>query len=367
MDNWERFASEYGEEHDPEWEKRMAKKPEDYRAIFSGNTDDHFRLGIEVGRTRLRLYSGLYSSDIIVASPLGLATKVQEGEKEGAGDFLSSIEMAIVDHADVLLMQNFDHVTNLFASWLNSPPKKPRGTDVTRIRTEFLDSTQHRVRQSVLLSSFSFPELNAILARHCDNVDGRLRTWFSHEGAMARARTRASQQFERFKCSAVERAHEDRFKHFTKSVWPRVKGKAGVLIFVSSYLEFCRLRKFFREQGTTFCANSEYADGSSVARARSLFADGRYPVMLYSERAHFFRRHQIRGITHLVFYSLPERPSFYRELINLVDVPPTPSPAPSVLAAFCRLDALRLERIVGSSRAPSMLDTKSSGTFLFLP
>lgn len=41
---------------------------------------------------------------------------------------------------------------------------------------------------------------------------------------------------------------------------------------------------------------SEYAGHSEAARARSHFADGRAPLLLYTERAHFYHRHRLRGI-----------------------------------------------------------------------
>lgn len=51
----------------------------------------------------------------MVASPIALATKLAEdtsdGDSGGPADFLSSIEIAVVDRADVLLMQNWAHVT----------------------------------------------------------------------------------------------------------------------------------------------------------------------------------------------------------------------------------------------------------------
>ena len=48
-----------------------------------------------------------------MASPIALATKLAEPPAEeggGPADFLSSIEIAVVDRADVLLMQNWAHV-----------------------------------------------------------------------------------------------------------------------------------------------------------------------------------------------------------------------------------------------------------------
>ena len=62
----------------------------------------------------MKLYADFLQADVIVASPIALATLLAEppeGDAEGGpADFLSSIEIALVDRADVLLMQNWAHV-----------------------------------------------------------------------------------------------------------------------------------------------------------------------------------------------------------------------------------------------------------------
>ncbi len=64
--NKQRFYQEFGEEGDSEEgaakkddepnEAKKSHKPEDYEAIFTGNKDDSFRLGIAVAKRTLRVF-----------------------------------------------------------------------------------------------------------------------------------------------------------------------------------------------------------------------------------------------------------------------------------------------------------------------
>lgn len=85
----------------------LSKYPPDHRHNFKGNIDDTFRVGVKVTRKSLKLYSEFYQSDLILASPLGLRSSI---EKEKSADFLSSIEIVVVDQPDVMQMQNWEHV-----------------------------------------------------------------------------------------------------------------------------------------------------------------------------------------------------------------------------------------------------------------
>lgn len=132
VSNKKKFKEEFGMEADEK--PPNLHRPDDYNTIFSGNVDDHFRIGtvhndkntrqsqfisesvlfspgVSIVKGNVRLYAPFYSSDIIIASPLGLRTVLgAEGEKKRDFDFLSSIELLVVDHADVYLMQNWEHV-----------------------------------------------------------------------------------------------------------------------------------------------------------------------------------------------------------------------------------------------------------------
>ena len=49
---------------------------DDFEALFAGNTDDNFLVGVGLGKKSLKLYTDLYSSDILLASPLALRTQI---------------------------------------------------------------------------------------------------------------------------------------------------------------------------------------------------------------------------------------------------------------------------------------------------
>jgi U3 small nucleolar RNA-associated protein 25 len=55
--NKDRFYKEFGEEKDDEGkaETKKSYKPEDFEAVFTGNTDDSFRIGISVAKRTLKV------------------------------------------------------------------------------------------------------------------------------------------------------------------------------------------------------------------------------------------------------------------------------------------------------------------------
>ena len=106
----------------------------EHRQIFEGDTEDCFRLGISLTRTTVNLYAEFYSADILIVSPLGLRLIIgADGEKHQEYDFLSSIEVCILDQSEAYLMQNWDHVMAMMAH-TNLQPKETRNTDFSRLQ-----------------------------------------------------------------------------------------------------------------------------------------------------------------------------------------------------------------------------------------
>ncbi len=166
VEHQKRFAHEYGPPDEDE--AGAAEQPAEHAELFKGNIDDCFRVGLQFGRKSVRLFTEFYSSDVIIASPLGLHLVIGDtGERERDADFLSSIELLIVDQADVYAMQNWEHVTELAALLNRMPAKQPPGTDFSRVRPYLLDGWARHFRQTLVFSSCLTPEISSLYARHC--------------------------------------------------------------------------------------------------------------------------------------------------------------------------------------------------------
>ncbi|CAI5489304.1 unnamed protein product [Closterium sp. Naga37s-1] len=249
-------------------------------------------------RKAVKLYTDFYQSDIIVASPIGLVTKLGEAmeDSEKDMDFLSSIEIVIVDQADVILMQNWAHVEAVFAQ-LNKLPVKQHGTDFMRVREWYLNGWAGHYRQSIVLSAFSHPSINALFHRSCCNFSGKVKLRSEYAGVLALVVPQVQQVFDRVDCTAITAAAEARFQFFVSTIFPRLRDsvQGGVLVYTQSYFEFVRLRNFFKQENLSFCLLSEYTDERNVHRARAWFFQNRRRIMLYSERSHFYHRYRGEG------------------------------------------------------------------------
>lgn len=150
-------------------------KPEDYEQTFAGNSDDTFRLGISFTRKCMKLYSDFYTSDILIASPLGLRMIIgAPGDKERDYDFLASIELLILDQADLFLAQNWDHLLHVL-DHLHLQPKSARNTDFSRVRPWCLNGWARFYRQTLLFTSHELPEFRSLFNSRCANYRGKIR------------------------------------------------------------------------------------------------------------------------------------------------------------------------------------------------
>ncbi|CAM8913404.1 unnamed protein product [Rhodiola kirilowii] len=356
VENLDRFQQEFGTSTPVEYEDgpsvlKKSKgsytkpvKPSDFQALFDGNNNDYFMIGVKFTRKSIKLYSNFHQSDLIIASPLRLVNKIAEAEadKEKDVDYLSSVEVFIIDHADIISMQNWDHVRTV-VPYFNRMPKKQHGTDFMRVKRWYLDGLSKYYRQTIVLGSYLTPEMNALFNRHCFNFQGKITLACKFEGVLPKLSPPVGQIYERFDAESMGdipktrlgyKIHEQfdadsvvkiimaRVGYFKSKVFPRMEKYlqegGGIMIIMSSKLELVEVRAFLKETNSSFCELHEDTDPSNVSRARSWFYDGLRKIMLYTERAHFYHRYKIRGVRKLIMLSPPERKEFYPEILHML-------------------------------------------------
>eukprot|EP00127_Corallochytrium_limacisporum_P005529 Clim_evm46s207 gene=Clim_evmTU46s207 len=369
---WKRFYQEFADEEEM---GNFSIKPKDFQQVFHGNIDDDFAVGVTVLRKGLRCYTKFYHADIILASPLRMRRIIGEHKDikdrdtgktrpgaTGDYDFLSSIEVCIVDGFDTILMQNIDHLNHLLAHTNLHLKDRHEDTDFSRLRSWYIDGLMQNYRQTVILSRYDHPQARTLLKRHCANGSGKviLRTPTT-QVAIARLLRSVPQTFLRFSPSGVADIPDARLAHFAQHVWPKVRQNKldGVMIFTSTYFEFLKVQNWCKRSEVVFGKLSEYSDGPDVSRTRTAFHKGEERYVLMSERFHFFKRYRIKGIKHLIFYSLPENPQFYAELLNMIQS----GTQALCMVLYCPHDLMKLERIIGKAYAQRLV-ANNKDTFM---
>eukprot|EP00934_Nitzschia_sp_Nitz4_P000932 Nitzschia sp. Nitz4//scaffold89_size161592//108098//110593//NITZ4_002388-RA/size161592-snap-gene-0.177-mRNA-1//-1//CDS//3329559646//932//frame0 len=407
----ERFEEEFGhveaEEDEeaplePEKEKRrkqvLQQKGKDWNELFGdeANQDDDFKIGISLApksvqdkkkakeassNVNLRLYTDFFKSDIIVTSPIGLKMMISPDEegKEGNYDYLSSIEICLLQQADVLMMQNWDHC-NFVLNLLNKTPQSNNDTDFSRVRNYLLEEQAPHWRQLIVSTDFTDPHLLSSFKRFAVSVSGsvKVKRKVEPEGAaIAKVLIPMKQAFQKVQVSSFDQQTDGRVSFFVKNILPdiRKQKQKHVLVYIPSYFDFVALRNIFLKKEIEFVSVHEYSRITEVSRGRARFLQGRKPIMLYTGRCNFFHRHMIKGARHLIFLGLPEHPEFYADQVNFIetesqrngddaDMAHSDFVDKSCLALFTKFEGHALERIVGSSNCTRMLKS-TNNTFAF--
>ncbi|XP_019371949.1 PREDICTED: digestive organ expansion factor homolog isoform X3 [Gavialis gangeticus] len=362
VSNKKRFKGEFGS--DPDEKPPNLKRPEDYEAVFAGNIDDHFRIGVAVLQKSMRLYAPFYSSDIIIASPLGLRTVIgAEGEKKRDFDFLSSIEILIIDQADIYLMQNWEHILHLM-NHLNLLPLNPHGVDFSRVRMLNLNNWSKYYRQTLLFSALQDPQINSIFNKHCFNYRGQVAVRnVPMIGSINHVVVQLPHVFRRLESDSLVSVIDARFQFFIDKVLPEYRDAvmSHTLIYVPSYFDYVRLRNYFKKEELNFTYTCEYTKKSSISRARQFFFKGERQFLLFTERFHFYKRYTIRGIRNLIFYELPTYSHFYSEICNMMKATNNGEEATwTCTVLYSKYDVQKLAAVVGIERAAQMLQSDKS-------
>jgi U3 small nucleolar RNA-associated protein 25 len=91
---------------------------------------------------------------------------------------LSSVELCIVDQADIIQMQNWEHVISTFDLMNLEIKSNPGQTEIdfTKIRDFNLYGKSQYFRQTMIFSSFMTPDINSLFnGDYCKNVLGKVK------------------------------------------------------------------------------------------------------------------------------------------------------------------------------------------------
>lgn len=389
--------------------RKGGRKPRDYRHMFRGNIDDDFKFGMSFSKKHVKLYSDFYASDIIIASPLGLRRSIAEKasgmdthskfakEKdmedmewktglsagnqkrktdEAEDDYLSSIEICIVDGVHVFSMQNFETVGEVL-KMVNNMPSDTRNTDFSRVRDWCLDGLMRRFRQTVMISRYRKSEFFGLMRDFCNHA-GRvdMTEEVLEHGSMSNVVVKVRQTLFRVgdDTDSLLQAPDKRLKSFCEETLLRIRrivdGRS--LVVVPSYFDFVRLRNKLvkireeEDMSLSFACMCEYSKGKDISRVRSRLYDGSVSIVVMTERFHFFWRHWIRGANVVVWYGLPENAEFYAEIVNMTAEEAEMGKRVVCMGLFNRFDAYALERIVGRDRCKKMLGRGSRSAYVFV-
>lgn len=154
-------------------------------------------------------------------------------------------------------LQNWAHIETVVEA-LNRVPREQHGVDIMRVREWHLSGWARHYRQTVLLTSFLTPDMNAVLGGPlCTNYRGRLRVAPVHRGVLGQVIPQVQQVFERFTAPTPAHVASARFDYFTKTVWPRLRegmGVNGLLLFVPSYFDFIRWAHLVATRRPCWCS-----------------------------------------------------------------------------------------------------------------
>ncbi|KAL6932128.1 hypothetical protein ACO0OL_003603 [Hanseniaspora opuntiae] len=380
VDKINKFKDQFNIDDDGSLDK-LSMKDDDFKYLFKGNTNDFFILGCKFTRKTLKLYSALDSSDLIMCSPLGLKLLLEsyskpkpeqnEGNedddvkkmneqlgiksknkkfhkgsrgKKNTDDFLSSIEIAILDQFQTFEYQNAANIINIMKSNLNNLPKEQTtDMDFGRIKYYYLDNLQYLFRQTLIFTKNLSVNSNLIFNNCCFNKSGKFKNLIRVNDLKQTSLNYLKlynilkMKFQRFEISKdpsqmIVSEPDYRFKFFISSILPNlIKNEdSGVLIYIPDYTDFLRLKNYISKNTSLLVDDlHEYSSVSKITKTRNYFkmtternngirGSKKVNVLLYTERLHYYRKYDIKGIKNLIFYKPPSDYKFFQDFLKML-------------------------------------------------
>ena len=313
--------------------------------FFRGDTEDNFTLGVSVTKKSLKLGVTPLESDLLICSPLSL--KMNENL-----DFLSSLEILVIDRADYLRMQNWEHVIDVLRK-ANKQPADLHGVDISRLRLSTVEGLNRNLRQTILTTDTMHADTFCVFADRWEknSAVGNFRGFarLSRKQGSEVSRVREELQVHR----QVFMAGDSLLTTFREKFWKDVGQELSRLAIVcSNYFDYLELKKFFKDETeASVSAISEFTEQKRLTGSREMFASGDKSVLILTERLLWYKPLKLKGIQHVVFYGCPSYPKHY---FNMLSRMVEPSRANSVVI-FTPADALALEALLGSDSIARVL------------
>ena len=332
------------------WKKVGKFSRKKYREIFeeSENQDnnDAIKLGISLGEKDVNLFTAFKKSDIILGTPLSLKQGITKDEDQYDTGILCSVQIAAVIDCHCLLMQNWDHIEDIFRNMNLIPDRDSVTSDINRIRDEYLDGNSKNFRQLIIQTEIITPVIMSLFNRN-SNFRGKAKN-IEHYAATV---IQVSQKFRKFQVSNIRESDEKRFEYFSQylsKITEELLPKS--IIFVQNYFEYVRLKAYLDENDPGVSCLCEYTPKPERQRAISLWSSTSCKALCITERLLYFRPLHLKGIGHVIFYSIPIFKDNYTELA---------SNSQECVTIFSKYDGFSLQRILGDSKSDKMISSNS--------
>lgn len=340
VQNFDRFNEEYSVGEVPQF--ILKTKPKDWLRTFGGNNSNEFRMGIRFFDNKIKLFNSMEKSQLIIGSSLSLFLHEDK-------DFMSSIEVLVLDSLDVLMAQQGDRLLQLILM-LNKLPQKVNATDWGHLRLYCTDKQQEKLRQNIIYSSVLTPEMHNMFSKF-PNIRGQLIVRpLKYPPLLIPGLDRS---FKKLECQNVKQIGTALEKCFDEKLYPLIKqwrsepeetAKRTIIYYVSSY-RFYQARKKLETNMVNFLELSDEATKEDSKRMKKAFNDDPNAVLLVTERFYFHFRPKFRDVQRVVFIQPPTFPQFVPELAGNC----------SAIFYFTEFDEIAIERIVGSELSHSIL------------
>ncbi|ETW36521.1 hypothetical protein PFTANZ_02784 [Plasmodium falciparum Tanzania (2000708)] len=278
-------------------------------------------------------------------------------------DFLSSIEILLIDQIDIILMQNLLTLKNVL-KFINKPLLRWGSANINRIPKYVINGFLKNYRQTIISSSII--DTNFISLIHSSiNYRSFLKLFIKNDDKSILLDLRNSlninQYFKKIECDNILNIEESILNFFSTNVMDILTNIKQLIIFIPTYIEYLRIHELLKKNDISFKGVNEYTNEKKILQIRKLFKYKRINILLVTGRLIYYERCTFKGANHIIFFSPPKFVFMYSELIKNL----SKDPNSSSICYYTKYHTYELERIVGQARTKQLIQEKNGKITLF--